>query len=164
MQWYRRVISFDQKDQVKLATSLIDMGDSLLEKLSASFEQLLDRLKRWLSKPFSYGSLLRVGLILGFCIGLYYSWHVFVARAGRFLRIFGTFGSLSSVRRQASRYMQKVRVKINQTDTEDAHLETLQTIYSQLEALRFGENGPANSAVAVFKKTRKALRRKTFRL
>ncbi len=164
MQWYRRVISFDQEDQVALATSLIDIGDSFLDKLSAGVEKLLAQVKDWLSQPLSYESLLRVGLILGVCFGLYYLWRIFSAGSARLLWFFGRGDALSPIRRQASSYMQKVQVKMNQTGMGDAYVETLQTLYSQLEALRFGENVSSQVAVSVFKKTRKALWQKTFRL
>ncbi|MGK0464395.1 MAG: transglutaminase-like putative cysteine protease [Lentimonas sp.] len=157
MQWYRRIINFDQDDQVELATSLIDMGDSFLKKLSTRFQELITSIKVWISRPFSLGDLLRLGVALGFCFGLYYLWRTFFSWSGLFLRLFRKSEALSPIRKRAARYMSKVRLKMSQPGTDEVYAETLRKLYSQLEALRFGPSESVEVAVPIFKKTRKVL-------
>jgi hypothetical protein len=157
MQWYRRIINFDQDDQVELATSLIDMGDSFLKKLSTRFQELITSIKVWISRPFSLGDLLRLGVALGLCFGLYYLWRTFFSWSGLFLRLFRKSEALSPIRKRAARYMSKVRLKMSQPGTDEVYAETLRKLYSQLEALRFGPSESVEVAVPIFKKTRKVL-------
>ena len=159
MQWYRRIVSFDQDDQLEMATSLIDFGDSLLKEFSSSFKELLASLKGWFSQPFSRESLLRTGAILGVCFVLYYLWRTFFSWSELFLRLFRRDSALSHVRRQAARYMVKVRIKIGESGTDEVDAEVLQKLYSQLEALRFGPRTSLQVATPIFRKARSALRR-----
>ena len=158
MQWYRRIVSFDQDEQLEMATSLIDLGDSLLKEFSSSFKALLASLKDWFSRPFSRESLLRAGVILGVCFVFYYLWRTFFSWSELFLRLFRRGSALSPVRKQASRYMVKVRIKMSDSGTDEVHAEVLRKLYFQLEALRFGPGASLQVATPIFRKTRSALR------
>ena len=158
MQWYRRVISFDQDDQMEMATSLIDLGDSFLEELSARFEEWIDSLKAWIAQPFSRENLLCLGVFLGFCLGAFFLWRSFYRWSHWLSLLLKGSETLSPNRKQASRYMAKVRVQINDSDVDDAHVQVLQDIYIQLEVLRFGPSVAIKAADPIFKEARKALR------
>lgn len=159
MQWYRRIVSFDQDDQLEMATSLINLGDSLLKEFASSFKEMLARLKGWFSQPFSRESLLRAGAILGVCFILYYLWRTFFSWSELFLRLLRRDSALGSVRKQAARYMTKVRIKMGESGADEVHAEVLRKLYSQLEALRFGPGISLQVAMPIFKKTRSALRK-----
>lgn len=160
MQWYRRIVSFDQDDQLELATSMIDFGDSFLEELSANFKESIALLKDWIARPFSRESLLRTGVVLGVCFVLYYFWRTFFSWSKLFLPLFRSDNALNPIRKQAARYMGKVRVKISEPGADGAHAKVLRSLYSQLEALRFGPDVSLKIALPILKKTRKILRRR----
>jgi hypothetical protein len=157
MQWYRRIISFDQDDQVELATSLIDLGKSFFKALSTRFEELIASIKQWILKPFSFKGLLQLGIALGLCFGLYCLWRTSFSWSDLVLRLFGKSGTLSPTRKQAARYMSQVRLRLSQLSADESHAERLKQLYSQLEALRFGPKTSSRMAGPIFKQTRKTL-------
>ncbi len=159
MQWYRRIISFDQEDQVELVTALIDRGDSFFKKFSALFKELITSVKEWILRPFSFEKLLWVGVILGFGFGIYYLWRIFFRWSDLLLRLSGKPEKLNPTRKQAARYMSKIRLRLSQSDVDQVYAGTLLSLYFQLEALRFGPDAPLQVAVSIFKKTQKALKR-----
>ena len=160
MQWYRRVISFDQDDQVELATSLIDLSDSFLKELSTRFKGWVDSLKAWAAQPFSRRNLLRLGVALGICAGAFVVWRSFFGWSHMLFRLMKKTETLSPIRKQATRYMAKVRMQMKDSSTDEAYFRILQNTYAQLEALRFGPNMPVKAAIPVFKETRRVLRRR----
>lgn len=164
MQWYRRVISFDQRDQTALATSFLEAGKSFWQKSQAALKELLERLKNWISGFVGSTGLLRAGSILVFLIGLYYLWRRFFIWLNWLLRLSGQSNSLSPVRKRASRYMQKVRARMSHAKIEADRVETFRALNSQLEALRFGEAVSCQLALPIFKRTRKALWKQAFKL
>jgi len=160
MQWYRRVISFDQDDQMAVTISLIDAGDSLLDTVSTRFKEWIVSLKELFQKPLRYENLMWVGALLGICLGLCYLWRTFFIWSDLFVWLSGRPNSLTPVRRQASRYMNKVRVKMDQPTISKAFMRQLRDLYTQLEALRFGSNVSSQVAGDTFRKTRKTLRQR----
>lgn len=160
MQWYRRVISFDQDDQITLASSLVDMRDSILDTLSKRFEELYSELKGRVSNFFSYKSLLSTVLVLGLCFGLYQLWRILFIGSNLFSYFSRKPNRLDPVRKQASLYMDKVKAKMNHPDLDELHLKALQNLHTGLEALRFGPKVSYRVAVTQFKAARRVLRRR----
>lgn len=165
MQWYRRVVSFDQNDQVELADSLIDVGGSLLKKLSTQVREWFSSIKKWIVHPFDSENLLKFGIILMSGFGLYSVWRALLKRSDLSLLWFRKPMALTPVRRQAARYMSQVHRRLAQSGMSETRIQTLQDLYSKLELLRFGPDVPVKLALPVFGKARKVLRKfKGFRL
>ncbi|HKK17625.1 MAG TPA: DUF3488 and transglutaminase-like domain-containing protein, partial [Opitutales bacterium] len=65
IQWYRRIVNFEQKDQIEMAMSLKDMAKAFSEEFSARLKSAFAEFKAWVSQPFSAGNLMR-GLVVVF--------------------------------------------------------------------------------------------------
>ncbi len=157
MQWYRRIVNFDQADQVELATTMIDLGDDLLAALSTRLKEMGDALQAWVTRPFSSRSVVR-GVVLGLiCLGVFGVWRTRYYWVDVLFRILRRRKGLGVVRREAARLLVRLRVRIEASGAKDLELDTVR---AELEALRFGPEVPLSVARPTLKKAKRALRRR----
>ena len=157
MQWYRRIVNFDQADQVELATSMIDLGDDLLAALSTRLKEMGDALQAWIARPFSSRSVVR-GVVLGLiCLGVFGVWRTRYYWVDVLFGILKRPKGLGVVRREAARLLVRLRVRIEASGAKDHELDTVR---AELEALRFGPEVPLSVARPILKKAKRALRRR----
>jgi hypothetical protein len=158
MQWYRRIVNFEQKDQVELATSMIDWGDELLKSFSTRIKEMGDSLKVWMSRPFNSGSLVRGAVFVGLCVGVFWVWRTRYYWLHQLFRLFRRPQGLHPIRKEAARYLARVRVQIEESDADAPRMSSLRAVCNELEALRFGPAVSIGAAKPVFAKAKRALK------
>ncbi|MEO0511000.1 MAG: DUF3488 and transglutaminase-like domain-containing protein [Verrucomicrobiota bacterium] len=152
IQWYRRVVNFEQQDQVEMAMSIKDMAQAFTEEFSARAKEVVAEFKAWIAQPFSAGNLLRGLIVVLFVLCLYFLWcsRYWVLRL--VFLIFRRSNALDPVRKQAGQYLRRLN---------ERHGETLPVrLEADLQALRFGPEVNSELAKPVFGRARKALRSK----
>lgn len=159
MQWYRRVVNFDQDDQVELATSAIDLGNELMTALSERLKEMGASFSDWISQPFSRGSVIRYGVIFIFGAGGVLVWHTRYQWLHVLFHLLRRPLRMDPIRRAAAHQLARVRVRIEESDPDDPRLAEFRAIRGQLEALRFGPEVSVASAKVVFNETKRCLRR-----
>jgi transglutaminase-like putative cysteine protease len=150
IQWYRRIVNFDQADQVEMASTLKDVWDEWVETFSLQVKSALSRVKEWVARPFSRGNFIRAGFVLVCGVGLFFLWRTRYGWLGLLYRMLRRPQALDPVRKQAGRYLR--RLKASGVDAPVAR---------DLEALRFGPAVTPSVAKSVFVNARRALRRRS---
>lgn len=158
MQWYRRIVNFDQKDQVELATTMIDFGDELLAAISARLKAIGASLQQWMAAPFSRSSFVRAGMCIGICLGLVLLWRARYYWLSILYRLLKRPQALNPIRREAARHLKRLRGRVAEMNQDAPQLEAYQTIRMELEALRFGPEVPVDMAKPVFTQAKRLLR------
>ncbi len=147
IQWYRRIVNFEQKDQVELAMTLKDV---LLGYYVAFKEKLSGwgiAIKSWVVRPLDLKDMRPASVVLVLVGALYFMWRLRYQLLGLLYRLLRRPKSLDPVRRQAGRYLRRFRVKGIQSE-----------VVAELQALRFGPEQSSRAARPVFERTRKALK------
>jgi len=155
IQWYRRIVNFDQQDQVSLADSVVavfrewfDAGREALRKWLSAFR---DFLREPLSKDsFSFG--LVVVLVAA---TLWFGWRLRYWMGRSLAHLLRRSRQLDPVRKQAGRYLCRVRERERRADQAGP---SLAQVRGELEGLRFGPERPVQQARQVFARARRVLR------
>lgn len=158
MQWYRRIVNFDQQYQVELATSMLDLGNQLLKSLSIRFKEARATLIDWLQHPFSRGSFISGGVLLCLCLGMVYFWRTRLQWLHLFSRLLRRPPGLDPTRKMASRLLNRVQVQMTELDLNDSRLDTLRGVLKELEAVRFGPAVTMDVAKSAFARAKQILR------
>jgi hypothetical protein len=141
--WYRRVINFEQRDQVELARSL--------KESYAEFKQRLNEFRlsfqAWMARPLHDKNMQPVLLGVFLLGSSYLVWRLRYQLLGILFRILRRPKALDPVRRQASRYLQRLQAR-----------ELNPEVVAELQALRFGPAVSAQQVKAVFARARRALK------
>ncbi len=150
IQWYRRVVNFEQKDQVELAMTLKDV----LTEYYAAFKEKLSgwgvAIKSWVARPMNVRDLRPVALVFVLISAVYFSWRARYVLLGWLYRLLRRPKALDPVRRQASRYLKRLQAKGIESE-----------VVAELKALRFGPEQSAKAAKPVFVRAREALKIRT---
>ena len=152
IQWYRRIVNFEQKDQIEMAMSLKEMARAFTEELRARAKSAIAEFKAWVAEPFSAGGFMRGMVVAFFLLCLYLLWRARYGLLGLIYRLLRRPRALDPVRRQASRYLKRLKEKRGH--------EAQRPLVCQLQALRFGPEVSADEAKPVFERARKAMRQK----
>jgi len=151
IQWYRRIVNFEQQDQIELAVSLKELAKAFSAQFGERIKAAVAEVKAWISQPFSAGNLIRGIMLLCLLVTLYLIWCGRYLIMGLVFRLLQRPKALDPVRRQASRYLQRLR----QIHGQQARLPVM----AELQALRFGPEADSGQAKPVFTRARKAMRR-----
>lgn len=154
IQWYRRIVNFEQQDQMDMAMSLKETLQTFTKALRARAEQVLAEIKAWLSQPFTAAYLVRglvvlAMLLLGVFL-FFLLWRVRYSVLSVLSSLLGRPKALHPVRRQARAFLRRLDKK----DLSARH----PTVIFELQALRFGPDVVPEQAQPVFARARKALR------
>ncbi|CAA6678310.1 MULTISPECIES: transglutaminaseTgpA domain-containing protein [unclassified Lentimonas] len=155
MQWYRRIVNFDQDDQVEIASTMIDLGDELLDAIKARLKEMGASVQEWIARPFSRRSVVRTGVFAVLCLVAVGIWRARYYLVDILRRLLRRPAGLGAVRREAARYLARLRVRIEESDTQDLRLETVR---GDLEALRFGPDVSVADARPILKRAKRILR------
>jgi len=147
IQWYRRVVNFDQGDQLDMAITMKDIFDDIAGKLGEKASDLGTRLSVWWKQPFSGKGILGMALVVSLLVAMWGLWHARFYWIGIFYRLLRRPKALDPLRLEASRYLRKFKRK-----------ELGGAIRSDLQAIRFGPPANRTTAKAVFKCARNALK------
>ncbi len=156
--WYRRVVSFDARQQVELMDSVKNATTSTGDVLRARLESWAKQLKAWLVRPWNWARMLRViaGMVLVVAV------LIGAGRAGRWLwwrwRLWRNPGTFDPVRRKAGKALLRLRGR----RTEDGGPRTAEVevaaVIAELERLRYGRRETWPEPRGVFRRARRVMR------
>lgn len=149
IQWYRRIVNFDQADQIDIANELQGFWQQFSARISERFQPLVQQFKDWVAHPISSASLMRGGSVLLSVAGLFLIWRLRRRWWQFFASLFGHKSALDPVRAEASEYLRRFNARGLGGVERD-----------ELKALRFGPHVDRAWALAVFQRARQALRNK----
>lgn len=150
IQWYRRIVNFEQKDQIEMAMSLKDMVKEFSAEFSARAKAAVAEFKAWVSQPFSAGNLVRGLVVVFFVLSIFLLWRVRYGILGLLYRLLRRPKALDPIRRQASRYIKRLEERRGPGFPAAIKLE--------LQTLRFGPEVNSETAKPIFERARKAMR------
>lgn len=156
IQWYRRIVDFDQDDQVQIAISIKQVAEEFFKAGTEKFKFWLSILKETVTEPFSARAMLRGGVIIGMVLGFYAIWWSRYAWLNLWHQLRRKPKMLSPVRQRAGRYLVKIRARSERSDLSDG----LASIRYRLEAIRFGPDVNQSAAKAAFREARRVLRKR----
>ena len=150
MFWYRRIVSFDQQSQLKLADTTKKLVDGRMRSLKKMLRERLVSLKRWLKEPWDVRRISWWTVLVLLPAGLLVGWRVQGRSAWLRWRSRHSRSGIDPVRREAGRWLQKIQ-------TEGAWSLELAVVRAELERLRYGARHVWPEPVAVFSRTKRAL-------
>jgi len=149
IQWYRRVVNFEQKDQVELAMTLKDVLLDYYAGLSDKMSGWGIAIKSWVAQPMDVANLRPLALLVVLAACAWFSWRLRYQWLGLLYRLLRRPKALDPVRRRASRYLKRFDAKGIESE-----------VVAELQSLRFGHECSFKDAEPVFVKARQALKKR----
>ena len=151
--WYRRIVSFDQRTQLALIVGLKETTSRFGEAVQALLEGASVALRRWLDRPWAAWRVLRWlgGAIAAASAGMLW-W-----RRGRawWWRVRGgRREGMDPVRREAGRWLRKLGAS-GRSQVESG------AVMAELQRLRYGPRSTWPKPPPVFRRARRAARRRS---
>ena len=138
---------------------MMDAGDALWKQIAIHLRDFGEQIRDWIAQPLSRGNLIRSAVALACGLSLLYCWCARDWLLSRLLRLCKQRQASDPVRRQAARYLRRVRDKQRTLNAGDANqLARYRDLVANLQALRFGPQVSAQSAQSVFTEARRILR------
>lgn len=147
IQWYRRVVNFEQDDQVELAIALKEVFQGYAESLKEKLSGFGVAIKSWVARPLDTGGLRPLAIIAVLVAAVYFAWRMRFFWLGLLYRLLRRPKALDPVRLEASRYLRRLKAKGIACD-----------VVRDLKALRFGPVQSSKAAKTVFQRARTALK------
>ena len=158
IQWYRRVVNFDEQDQMALAMGLKHNFNEAREELLSRFKSLVEDMKALWKQPFEKIPLIYLLLVIPVGVALVLFFQFRFVWMHCLMRMWKHPQALDPIRREAGRYLR--RLKSRQCQAHSKCLPRgISEIYMQLEAVRFGPFVREVEAQLIFKQARHILRR-----
>jgi transglutaminase-like putative cysteine protease len=141
VQWYRRVVNFDQTDQQQLAERMVEGTRAMADEVRAWANQRMEQFKAWLIQPWDYGRIvqwvvvLAVGVMVVTQLRRFRDWLLAALALGGMR--FGRTGAAEPLRRKAGYWLRRLQRAGDETPEyrNDAEWKRLQ---ASLPTLRFG--------------------------
>jgi hypothetical protein len=149
IQWYRRVVNFDQGDQIDMAITAKDFWDEFADSFSKKTKAISASFKEWWSQPFSGDGLVKIVIAVCLLIASWGLWHARYFFLELLYRLLRRPKALDPMRRQASRCLKKLKSKGIQ-----------HAVCAELEAIRFGPPVKRDEAKPILQRARQALRKR----
>ena len=149
--WYRRIVSFDQKSQFKLAETTRLAVDSRMRALKQLLRERLIGFKQWLKEPWDVRRIGGWTVLALVPVGLLVGWRLQGRSAWLRWRSGHSRSGVDPVRREAGRWLRKI---------EAARFRSpeLVAVRMELECLRYGPRHEWPEPVAVFHRARRLAR------
>lgn len=135
--WYRRVVDFDQDDQMALLETMEALWKDVSFDLKQWWERTWSGLKSWLRSPFEGAGGLRIVLVVCLVLCGLGLWLVRFQLYELWYRVWGGAQKMEPTRREAGRLLVRVE-RLAQRREDAAFLDELDVYRSQLQQLRFG--------------------------
>lgn len=154
--WYRRIVSFDQKTQVKIAAETRRSFDRVITWVGKTSRTLFERVKSWLEQPWSTRRLVIHVTLLGMAVLAL--WLVSAARRSWGWRTLLSWrprrgGGGDPVRCEATRWLQRIRAASPAVRADPQIVR----VRADLERLRFGPRSARVQAGSIFNDARRSL-------
>lgn len=147
IQWYRRIVNFEQEDQIELAKTLKDVLLGYYSDLKETISGWGIAIKTWVARPLDVKDLRPVALLVVLVAGVFFVWRFRYQCLALLYQILRRPKALDPVRRQASRYLKRITAKGIETEVK-----------AELQALRFGPEQTGQGAGQVFARARRVLK------
>jgi hypothetical protein len=147
IQWYRRIVSFEQKDQVELVFTLKDVLRGYYFDVKEQLKRVSDAVRFWIARPFYLKDLRPIALGLVLAGIFYFGWRLRYHLLSLFFRLMRQPTELDPARLRARRYLQRMESKGLDSD-----------VVAELKAIRFGPVCSMRQAKPVFVRARFALK------
>ncbi|QYY37194.1 DUF3488 and transglutaminase-like domain-containing protein [Ruficoccus sp. ZRK36] len=164
MIWYRRVISFDEGDQARLAENVKSYSEQTYAQVRTWVRGKMAALKEWFLYGWNREKVIQICLAVaascGLLLGLKYLYQGLQALMRRRGKPMGRHGA-GQIRRRAGVLLGRIRVAREHAQSEPTDIPEAQEcerIYHELLALRFGESVEWPTAKNVFRQARRLLR------
>jgi len=160
IQWYRRIVNFDQQDQMSLADSALAVAKDWFRAGREALREWLAAFRDLLREPFSKDGF-GFGLVfVSVAATLWFGWRLRYWFGRAVAHLLRRSRQLDPVRKQAGRYLRKAREQQAREDGDRsaAASEPLARVRGELERLRFGPETPVRQARQVFARARQVLR------
>lgn len=159
IQWYRRVVNFDQEDQVEMAATIGQVTKEMINEFKGRMQATITGFRDWMSSPLTgFSPNTAVGILVAIFFVLVI-WFFRYRVLGIFFRIFRRPTALDPVRRQASRLLRRLKRQANRPIKSDHWNAEFKLIAADLEALRFGPPVELSRARPIFSQARLVLRK-----
>ena len=149
IQWYRRVVNFEQRDQVELAAGVKNAMRQFFDRLKNQLAAMGEAVKAFVASPFEGGHIrgvMGVLLLLGLVYGAWLARYMIM---GLMHALTGRRRALDPVRLRASRHLRRTLA----AGADHA-------LILELQAIRFGPARSMQAAMPVFKQAQKAAKKR----
>lgn len=141
IQWYRRVVNFEQKDQLELAMTLKEVLQGYAMHFKETARGWGASIQMWVAQPLTMKSLRPVAALFALFGAAYFAWRVRDWMLGLVFRVLRRPKALDPVRRQASRCLKRLAAKGVEGE-----------VVAELKALRFGPEQTMKAAKLIFER------------
>ena len=162
IQWYRRIVNFDQQDQVSLADSVLAVVKDWFQAGKTILRESWESLREILRQPFGKGAFGFGLIVIALGATLWLAWRLRYWLGRWMAQVLRRSRQLDPVRKQAARYLRKVREKRARIGDKDPATWNgpLARVEGELEGVRFGPETSLQEARQVFAEARQLLRRR----
>ncbi len=163
--WYRRIVNFDQQSQLETLKAVKTASENSGRRVREALERWVRGLKGWVAAPWSGGRAAIVLAMLTAALGL--GWAAWNFRVWIFdFRFGGSRARVDAVRVEAGRWLQRLRrAEGGRQSGGDVGLALRENaeraaVVAALQRLRFGARETWGDAAGVFRRARRAVRRR----
>ncbi len=160
IQWYRRIVNFDQDDQIGMAVGFTAWWNAFSETVSERLGVIIDEIKAVLAAPFSGLNLVKLLLPFGVCVLLIIGWRFRIELLGLFSIFHKEGRDLNPLRAQAGRYLRRLNEASEWKSLKSPDVDLLagKDIKRDLEAIRFGPSPDGLTANEIFRRAKRYLK------
>ncbi len=148
--WYRRIVNFDQRTQTESLRAVKEATQNSGKQLRVTLSDALDRVKAWLTEPWSTRRVINLLAALALLAGAGWAWHEFGRDRWRGWR--GQKTGIDPVRAQAGRWLRE----LSSAPKSDS---AAKGVVADLQRLRFGARGTWSQPEPVFRRARMTVKR-----
>lgn len=152
--WYRRIVSFDSRQQVEMLDQVKTFTTDSGARLRASFDEVSRRLKAWLTAPWDSARFVRVAGSLAVISSLLWLMVVGGRRGWQLWQAWGRPDRYDPVRREAGHWL----AKLGGDRAREAERAEIAAARCELQRLRYGRRETWPEPRAVFKRAKQAQR------
>ena len=153
IQWYRRVVNFDESDQEDLLQTAGAAWEAFAEGLKAQVRGIAGRLKAWLQAPFERENLWFGLGWLGALAGVFLLWRWRLGWMDGLRDLLCRRRTLDPVRRQAGVWLRRLRDAEGPVGCSES-----EAVLAGLREVRYGPSPDAEHARRLFRRARHVLR------
>lgn len=147
--WYRRIVSFDQRSQIEAVQAIKKAAQEGGEALRAAWSRRMEAWLAWIKQPWDPARWFRVaGTIAVLAASVWAAWRFRTEWRWRGAADRMPRRGLHPVRREAGRWLVRLRAKTGLREAESGRLE------ADLLRLRYGETGSWPDPSEVFRRAR----------
>ncbi len=165
MVWYRRVISFDEGDQARMAENLKSYSEKTYGQVRGWLREQINTLKAWLTQDWDRGKVLRIALGVAAACFIFLGVRMLVLWGRALMLRRGSLLGMQAVdphRKRAARLLARYRparehVRSHPPDPGEA--AAWEETYQALLAVRFGDLSQRPPVKGIFRQARRLLRR-----